>query len=144
MVVVPRPVQETMSVLASAMNSRERSYRVRSCLKNSLSSYVPRSLDCEIGGMYPVTRVNERFEDLKKVATASIYPVNTKCVRPVSSTVGSLPTQMPPAAYLSSCDAGAVRAFLKEMRLKLCGVRGDVDFVSTRAIMSVLSSRVVS
>ena len=94
--------------------------------------------------MYPVTRVNERLADLNVVATASMYPVNTEYVRPVSTTDGSLPTQMPPAACLSSCDAGALRAFLKEIRLKLCGVVGLVDFVSTRAIMSVLSSRVVS
>ena len=94
--------------------------------------------------MYPVTMVNERVADLKDVATASMYPMNVECVRPVSVADGSLPTQMPPAACLSSRAEGSVRAFLKEVRLKSVGGSGDVDFVSTRAMMSALSSRVVS
>ena len=145
MVVVPRPVQETMSVLASAIKRSERSYRGCNCLKNSVSSYAPRR-GPGVGGISPVINVNERLGDLKEVATASMYPVNTEWVRPVSSADGSLPTQMPPAACLSSGDVGEVMAFLKEIRLNCRGIGGhaDEDFVSARAMMSVWSSRVVS
>ncbi len=89
--------------------------------------------------------VNDKLEDLKVVATASMYPVNTKFVRPVSSAEGVLPTQMPPLAciLLVCCDL-LITGFLKDMRLKPSGAAAEGDFVSTRAMTSVLSSRVIS
>ena len=71
--------------------------------------------------------------------------MKTEFVRPVRSAEGVLPTHMPPLAVilLVCCDL-LIIGFLKDMRLKPSGAAANGDFVSTRAMMSVLSSRVVS